>query len=59
MGIRGIIRELVSIYLGLEILRGYFFGDFYMLNISVAGLMLFGLAMWFLLERVGILPRFG
>jgi hypothetical protein len=57
--VRGIIRDVVSIYLGLEILRGYFFGKFYMLNISVAGMMLFGLALWFMFERAGILPRFG
>lgn len=59
MGIRGIIRDLVSIYLGFEIMRGYVSGEFLMLNISVAGMVLFGLAVWFLLERFGALPRLG
>jgi hypothetical protein len=59
MGIRGIIRDIVSVYLGFEIMRGYLTGEFYMLSISVAGMVLFGLALWFLLERTGILPRLG
>ena len=59
MGIRGIIRDIISIYLGVEIIRGYLFGQFFMLNISVAGMALFVLAVWFLLERFSVLPKFG
>jgi hypothetical protein len=57
MGIRGIIRDIVSVYLGFEIIRGYFIGELAMLNISIAGMILFGVAVWFLLERLGVLPR--
>lgn len=59
MGVRGVIRDIVSLYLGFEIMRGYLSGEFAMLSISVAGMVLFGLALWFLLERVGVLPRAG
>lgn len=58
MGVRGIIRDIVSLYLGFEIIRGYFSGEFAILNISIVGMVLFGLALWFMLERIGVLPRF-
>ena len=58
MGVRGILRDIVSVYLGIEIIRGYATGKFFLLNISVAGIVLFAIAVWFLLERIGVMPRF-
>jgi len=59
MGFRGILRDVLSLYLGFEIIRGYLSGQFFVVNISIVGLVLFVLALWFLLERGGVLPRFG
>lgn len=59
MGIRGIIRDVLSIYLGFEILRGYLFKSFQINDaILIAALALFLLSIWFILERIGIAPRF-
>jgi len=57
MGVRGILRDIVSVYLGIEIIRGYVTGKFFVANISVAGIVLFVIAIWFLLERIGVLSK--
>lgn len=57
MGLRGIVRDILSIYIGLEIIYGFFTNDFRMFNITVAGISLFAIAIWFILERLGIFPR--
>jgi len=57
MGVRGFIRDLISIYLGYEIIRGYIVGEFSMTNISIGVIIMFLLSIWFILERVGILPK--
>ena len=57
MGVRGFIRDLISFYLGYEIIRGYFSGSYAMTNISIAVLVLVAIAIWFTLERLGILPK--
>lgn len=58
MGVRAILRDLLSLYLGYEILRGYFFGNFVLTStVAIAAAALFVLAIWFLLERIGLLPK--
>ena len=58
MGVRGLIRDLLGIYLGYEVIRSYFYGNSSLnLNILVASIAIFALAVWFLLERVGVLPK--
>lgn len=57
MGVRGIVRDLISFYLGYEIIRGHITGNFAMTNISVAVIALVVIAIWFMLERIGLLPK--
>jgi hypothetical protein len=57
MALRGLVRDLLSLYLGFEVIRGYVTGTMYVTNISIAALVLFGLALWFMLERIGLLPK--
>ncbi len=56
--IRGIIRDILSLYLGYEILRGALFGDFTItMPVLVAAGLLFAMAVWFILEKIGIIPK--
>lgn len=58
MGIRAVIRDILGIYLGYEIVKGSIQGNFMINNfvlISAVILLIFGI--WFLLERTGILPK--
>ena len=56
--IRGIIRDILSIYLGYEILRGAIFGDFTLSStVLIAAALLFAMAVWFILEKIGIIPK--
>ena len=58
MGIRGVIRDIVGIYLGFEIVRGYLSHNFTLTPyILIAGLVLLILGLWFVLERIGIIPK--
>lgn len=58
MGFRGIIRDLLSIYIGYEIIKGYIYKNFdFSLTLLIATLALFILSIWFILERIGILPK--
>lgn len=58
MVIRAIIRDIIGIYLGYEIIRGYISHSFVIkpaILVAAGILLLFGI--WFLLERIGILPK--
>jgi hypothetical protein len=58
MGTRGVIRDIVGIYLGFEIIRGYISHNFTLTPyILIAGLILLLLGLWFILERIGISPK--
>lgn len=58
MGVRGLIRDLLGIYLGFEVVRSYISGNSSLnINILIASIAIFILAVWFLLERIGILPK--
>jgi len=58
MGVRGLIRDLLGIYLGYEVIRSYIYGNSSLnINILIVSIVIFALAVWFLLERVGILPK--
>jgi hypothetical protein len=60
MGFRGIIRDILGIYLGYEILKGALSGSFELhiwIIFSAVVMLIFGI--WFILERIGILPKFG
>jgi hypothetical protein len=58
MGIRAIVRDILGIYLGFEIIRGATTGDFvFHIGIIISAILLFIFGIWFLLERIGLLPK--
>lgn len=60
MVLRGLIRDFLCIYLGYEIIKGSIFGNFSIsTTILITSIILFILSIWFLLERIGIIPKFG
>ena len=58
MGVRGIVRDVVGILLGFEIIAGSLGGHFSIdAKVLIEAVILFVFGIWFLLERVGILPK--
>ena len=58
MGFRGLIRDFLGIYLGYEIIKGYVYQNFSLTaTVLVATVILLILSVWFLLERIGLLPK--
>jgi len=58
MGVRGVIRDLLSIYIGYEVIKGYIYKNFdFNITLLIATLALLILSIWFILERVGILSK--
>jgi putative effector of murein hydrolase LrgA (UPF0299 family) len=58
MGLRGLIRDMVGIYLGFEIIKGAITKHFEItVPIIVCGAVLLTFGIWFILERLGILPK--
>jgi len=60
MGVRGIIRDIAGVYLGIEIIKGLITDNFIISKyvvISALILLIFGI--WFILERFGVLPKMG
>lgn len=55
MALRGILRDILSIYLGYKILGMWIFGSAFSTSIGWAALALLLLSVWFVLERVGVL----
>jgi lipopolysaccharide export LptBFGC system permease protein LptF len=60
MGIRSLIRDVLAIYLSFFIFQNIINGKIKAeLSIILASLFLFLLTIWFLLEKIGIIPKFG
>jgi len=58
MGIRGIVRDIVGILLGLQIIGGAMSGSFTIDSIVlIEAIILLAFGIWFILERIGILPK--
>jgi hypothetical protein len=59
MGLRGILRDILSIYVCIIIFGNLISGNMKTdLTFVLATLALFILSIWFLLERIGIVPKF-
>ena len=59
MGVRGIIRDLLGIYLGFEIARAALVGRLELSTpVVVSGIVLLVLGIWFILERIGIMAHY-
>jgi len=60
MGIRGIVRDIAGIYLGVEIVRGAITNTFTINKyILIAALILLIFGIWFILERFGVVQKLG
>ena len=57
MGIRGFLKDIVVFYLCFHIFNMWFFGAQFTSKVGWAALVLFILAVWFMFERFGILPK--
>jgi hypothetical protein len=58
MGLRGIVRDIVGILLGFQIISGALSGSFTIDNVVVIeAIILLVFGVWFILERIGILPK--
>ena len=58
MGLRGIVRDIVGILLGFQIISGALSGSFTMDSVVVIeAIILLVFGVWFILERIGILPK--
>jgi len=59
MGARGFLRDLLSIYVCIIIFVNLITGNMKADTIfALAALVLFILSVWFLLERIGLIPKF-
>ncbi len=54
MGIRGIIKDLLFIYLGFMVLKVWLSGGKVTGGMVVVTVIMFFMVAWFMLERVGI-----
>lgn len=60
MGIRGFLKNILSMYLGIRIVWGYLTGSFTIdTPVVTVSIILLLLSLWFLLEMFGILPKAG
>jgi hypothetical protein len=58
MGLRGIVRDIVGILLGLQIIGGAMSGSFTIDSIVlIEAIILLVFGIWFILERIGVLPK--
>ena len=57
MAFRGPIKDIVSIYLCYKVLAIWIFKAEMSSNVGIAAFVVFGLSIWFMLERVGIIPK--
>lgn len=55
--LRGIIRDILSLYIGYTVIKLWWYGSSLDQGLGVAALLLFAIAIWFILERVGLLPK--
>lgn len=58
MGLRAAARDILIMYIMLELFRGYLFGDFTIsVPILVSAIIISVFVVWFWLERFGIIPK--
>jgi len=57
MGVRSVIRDLVALYLGYEIIKIWLFDSEFTSIIGILAIILIFFTVWFLLEKMGILPK--
>lgn len=57
MGLRGIIRDILSIYIGFKLIVIWIFKTQLTSDIVIVSAVLLLIAIWFILERIGILPQ--
>ncbi|MCK4550391.1 MAG: hypothetical protein KAT91_00385 [Candidatus Aenigmarchaeota archaeon] len=57
MALRGPIRDILSIYLGYKVIAMWAFKAEMTTNTGIAAILLLLLSIWFVCERVGILPK--
>jgi len=58
MGLRGIVRDIIGILLGFQIISGALSGSFTIDSVVVIeAIILLVFGVWFILERIGILPK--
>lgn len=55
MVLRSVVRDLITIYLCYNVIRGYTSEG----NFTLAAIVLLLLTFWFILEKIGILPKLG
>ncbi len=54
MGMRGIVKDLLFIYLGFMVLKTWLAGSKVTAGMAVVTIIMFAMVAWFMLERVGI-----
>lgn len=60
MGIRGILRDILTLYVCVAIFWNLISGGLKTdMNFILATIFLFLLTIWFLLEKIGLIPKFG
>ncbi len=58
MGIRGFVRDILSLLLAYRVLKVYFSPETLNNFDAFLAVLLGGITIWFLLEKIGILPRY-
>ena len=59
MGVRGLLRDLLTVYVCIIIFANLVTGNMKVdTTFILAALALFLLTVWFLLERIGLIPKF-
>ena len=57
MGVRGIIRDVLGIYLGIMVTKDYLTGSSVDVCTLFAAIVLLLFGIWFILERIHLLPK--
>ncbi len=55
MGLRGFLRDALSLYLGYKIIGMWLFGSALSSNVGYAAVALLLLTIWFIFEKLGVL----
>jgi len=58
MGLRGILRDVLSIYVGYKVVGMWLLGSKFDSSAGWTALALLLLSLWFVCERVGIIPKY-
>lgn len=57
MGLRGIIKDILFIYLGIMIIRLWMTGGKVTSGMVVVTAIIFIIIIWFMLERIGVMEQ--